>query len=259
MTHEHAGHGHGIQEAPGDAWKQERLVADFVRQTDALTKERRVLFDFACDLFPFERDSRIRVLDIGAGYGAFAEAVLDSFPSATTVGLDASEPMIAVGRERMARFGDRFSYFKGDFAQGELPTELNGPFDAVVASAAILHLQTEQKRRLYAAILDTLNPGGCFLNVEPVAPANDEMSAWYRERRERQYHLQGSESTPLAEHSFMQHHALESEEAYQAHQGHHNVETETDQLAFLREAGFIRVDCFYKKLLEAVIGGYKPR
>jgi ubiquinone/menaquinone biosynthesis C-methylase UbiE len=258
MTHAHANHGKAEGETAGNAWKDERLVAAFVEQTAAQAEQRRALFDFTCDLFPFERDAGIRVLDIGAGYGAFAEAVLEYFPNATVVGLDISEPMIAVGRERMARFGDRFSYHVGDFAGGELPPELPGPLDAAVASASILHLQTDQKQWLYADVFRILNPGGCFFNVEPVAPANEEMEGWYRERRGRQYQRREDLTAPLAEHSFMQHHSFESEEAYQAHQRHHHVETEASQLAFLREAGFVRVDCFYKKLLEAVIGGYKP-
>src|SRR5690348_14320797 len=98
------------RENPSHHWRQEDVVAAFVEQTTAQTQERRALFDFAGGLFPFARDARIRVLDIGAGYGAFASVVLDRFPNATAVGLDISEPMMAVGRARMARFGDRFSY-----------------------------------------------------------------------------------------------------------------------------------------------------
>jgi tRNA (cmo5U34)-methyltransferase len=248
----------GSDSTGGHPWKNEGLVAGFVEQTTAEAGQRRVLFDFSCDLFPFEPDARIRVLDVGAGYGAFAEAVLDRLPNATGVGLDLSEAMVAIGRERMARFGERFSYFVGDVAAGELPAELPGVFDAVVASASILHLPTDRRQRLYRGVFEVLNPGGCFFNVEPIAPANEEMQAWYRERRERQYQRGGRQHGALPEHELMQHHNFESEEAYQLHQRHHHVETEADQLAFLRAAGFVRVDCFYKRLLQTVIGGYKP-
>jgi tRNA (cmo5U34)-methyltransferase len=258
MTQRHTDQSSVTMERPGNPWTEEKLVAEFVDVTTAQAAQRRVLFDFTCDLFPFELDARIRVLDIGAGYGAFAAAVLDRFPNATAVGLDISEPMMAVGRERMARFGDRFSYHAGDMAEGELPADLPGPFDAAVASASILHLPSEAKQRLYAEVFRVLNPGGCFFNVDYVGPANEEMQAWYRERRERQYQRGGRQHGALPEHELMQHHNFESEEAYQLHQRHHHVETEADQLAFLRAAGFVRVDCFYKRLLQTVIGGYKP-
>jgi tRNA (cmo5U34)-methyltransferase len=257
MTQQYADQNSVLMELPGYRWKEEDLVAAFVERTTAQAEQRRVLFDFACDLFPFEPDAHIRVLDIGAGYGAFASAVLDRFANATAVGLDISEPMMAVGRERMARFGDRFSYHVGDLAEGELPADLSGPFDAAVASAFILHLPSEAKLRLYAGVFRVLNPGGCFLNVDQVSPANEEMQAWYRERRERERRGDQPEPPPNA-HAPMHYYHCETEEAYQLHQQYHHFETEADQLAFLRAAGFIRVDCFYKHLLQTVIGGYKP-
>jgi len=167
-----------MMDGPSRHRKQEDVVAQFVEQTTAQAGQRRVLFDFACDLFPFEPDARMRVLDIGSGYGAFATAVLDRFPNATSVGLDISEPMMAVGRVRMARFGDCFSYHVGDLAEGELPADLPGPFDAAVASASILHLPSEVKQRLYAEVFRILTPGGCFFNVYTFAPVNSVMQAW---------------------------------------------------------------------------------
>src|SRR5215216_3834193 len=88
MTHQDTDESGVSMEAPGQPWQNDALVAGFVERTTAQAEHRRVLFDFACDLFPFEPDARIRVLDIGAGYGAFAAAVLDRFPNATAVGLD---------------------------------------------------------------------------------------------------------------------------------------------------------------------------
>jgi tRNA (cmo5U34)-methyltransferase len=245
MTQQHADQSGVMMEVPGHHWKEEDRVAEYVERTTAQDQQRRILFDFACDLFPFEPDARIRVLDIGAGYGAVAAAVLDRFPNATAVGLDISEPMMEVGRERMARFGDRFSYHIGDMAEGELPADLPGPFDAAVASASIHHLPSEAKQRLYAAVFGVLNPGGCFFNVDQVGPANEEMQTWYRERRERERARRGDQPEPPPNpHAVML---------------HHHFESEADQLAFLRGAGFVYVDCFYKRLRQTVIGGYKPK
>lgn len=243
---------------PGNHWKQESVVSEFVEQTSAQTEQRRILFDFVCDLFPFEPDARIRVLDIGAGYGAFAAAVLDRFPNATAVGLDISAPMMAVGRERMARFGDRFSYHVGDLGEGVLPADLPGPFDAAVASAFILHLPSIAKQRLYAGVFRILNPGGCFFNVDQVNPANAEMQAWYQERGERERRRRGDHQGPPSPRAMILYHHFDAEADHPHHHLHHHIETEANQVAFLRAAGFVRIDCFYKRLGQAVIGGYKP-
>lgn len=122
-----------------------------------------------------------------------------------------------------------------------------GPFDAAVTSAFIVHLPSEAKRRLYVEVFRVLSPGGSFFNVDQVRPANEEMEAWYRERRERH------------QDALILHHQIETEETHRLHRLHHHLETEADQLAVLRAAGFVRIDCYYKRLLQTVIGGYKPR
>jgi predicted RNA methylase len=51
-------------------------------------------------MIPQPIDAPIRVLDLGAGYGALATAVLTDRPNATAVCLDASMEMIELGKER---------------------------------------------------------------------------------------------------------------------------------------------------------------
>src|SRR6185503_16877068 len=101
-------------------------VADYVDQNDRDARQMEEVFGLLAGVLPFETDAPIRVLDIGSGHGVVAAAMLDAFPRATALGLDISEAMMAVGRERMARFGDRFAYFEGDFADGHLPADLPG-------------------------------------------------------------------------------------------------------------------------------------
>jgi tRNA (cmo5U34)-methyltransferase len=234
-----------VLEVPGHHWMERDRVDEYVERTTRQADERRVMFDQMCDLFLMDRNASIRVLDIGAGYGAVAEAVLDWFPNATAVGLDISEPMMEVGRERMARFGNRFSYHVGDFAEGDLPADLPAPFDAVVASASIHHLPSAAKRKLYSEIFGVLRPGGAFFNQDQVAPEEEDLKEWYRARRARD-EAEGHASPrrgPSAHGVMTQHH----------------IETAKDQIAWLRHAGFVQVDVYYKNLRQTIIGGYKPR
>jgi tRNA (cmo5U34)-methyltransferase len=233
-------------EIPGHHWQEQERVTEYVARTTTVQAEDRArLFGLMCDLFPFEEaDAPIRIIDIGAGYGAVAATVLDRFPNATAIGLDISEPMMEEGRRRMARFGNRFNYFIGDFADGGLPAGLPGMFDAAVASASIHHLPSDAKQRLYKELFDKTNPGGCFFNVDSVTPAEDDTKEWYSTRR-RQDQEQGREA-PRANpaHGIMT---------------HHHIETVPAQMSMLRAAGYVQVDCFYKQLRQTIIGGFKPK
>src|SRR5437764_14956694 len=69
-----------------------------------------------------------RVLDVGWGAGRIGGLALDA-GAAGYVGIDFSEPMLALARERLERFGDRVKLIDGDFHE----TPLEGQFDVVLA------------------------------------------------------------------------------------------------------------------------------
>lgn len=244
MTQQHGDQGGKVMEIPGHHWKEEDRVQEYITRTDTQAEQRRAVFDLMLDVFPFESDAAIRVLDIGSGYGAVASAVLDRFPNATATGLDISEPMMEEGKQRMARYGKRFQYHIGDFAEGTLPADLDGRFDAVVSAAAIHHLPSEAKQRFYKEIFARLNEGGCFFNVDLVSAPEDHGQQLYREARERERVRRNEPPRPPRRDS--------------DHLTHHHIETVPDQTAWLRAGGFVGVDCFYKRLGDTIIGGYKP-
>ena len=68
-----------------------------------------------------------RVLDVGCGSGRIAENVLDH-GAAAYVGVDFSEPMLDLARERLERFESRVELVCGDFRQ----VPLDGTFEVVI-------------------------------------------------------------------------------------------------------------------------------
>ncbi len=230
-----------VQPDYGHHWTEKDRVQEYVERTDQEDAERRQRFSLVAKLLP-DTNKTLRILDIGSGHGPFAAALLDALPNASAVGLDLSEAMIDVGRERMARFGSRFQYHVGDFAEGHLPQDLPGTFDVAVAASAIHHLPPDRKRTLYREVYGVLNQGGAFFNMDNMQPKDEFLRDLYRSARGR------VQRTP-------------EEEAARAASPHgslgHWMDPAEDHMAFLREAGFQHVECFLKQLSLCLVGGYK--
>jgi tRNA (cmo5U34)-methyltransferase len=227
--------GPGEQRA-GHHWKEADRVAEYVQNTDTAFPESEEVYGILIAAQPFEKDAPLRILDIGSGHGVVAGALLSALPNATAVGLDISEPMMAEGRQRMAPFGDRFGYHVGDFADGDLPSDLPGTFDLVVSARAIHHLTSPNKAKLYARIFNQLNDGGAFFNIDNMRPRDDYFRAVYRKLGPRSTRPQGMGS---------------------GGSGTEHPDPVDEQLTWLRNAGFSHVDCLWKKLGRALIVGYK--
>lgn len=156
-----------------------------------------------------------RFLDLGAGDGRMLALVRGRHPDATAIGLDSSEPMLA-------RAGGRF---EGDPAV-ELrahdlgrPLAERGPFEAVVSGLAIHHLEDERKRELFGEVHALLSPGGVFANLDLVRSASPRLHKRFRREIGR------TEDDPTDRLAGL-----------------------SEQLNWLRGAGFAEVDCHFKWL-----------
>ncbi len=122
------------------------------------------------------------VLDLGTGTGALAAMVADAYPEARLTLLDGAPAMV---EQAAAALGARAAAsLVQDFAD-PLPV---GPFDAVVSSLAIHHLDDAGKASLYARAFQVLRPGGVFINAEQVlgaTPALDAVLCRWHEREAR--------------------------------------------------------------------------
>jgi tRNA (cmo5U34)-methyltransferase len=168
-----------------------------------------------------------RILSVGTGDGRLLHLVKLARPTATGVALDLSPTMLREARRR----------FAGEKSVEVVEHDLNDPlpgmgsFDAVVSSVAIHHLANERKRTLYAEIFDLLEPGGVFLNLERVASPTPNLG--------RRFHAaMGHDHDPQDPSDRL-------------------LDLET-QLFWLREIGFADVDCYWKWLELALLGGVKP-
>lgn len=106
-----------------------------------------------------------RVVDLGAGTGALAEAILEHDAVGSVVLLDIDPEMLEKARGRVERYGDRAVPLLRSFDE---------PFercDAFSASLSLHHIPSmESKASLFRRIFEALKPGGVFVNGDANMP-----------------------------------------------------------------------------------------
>jgi SAM-dependent methyltransferase len=104
--------------------------------------------------------SQPRVLDVGCGSGRIGELVLEA-GAGHYVGVDFSEPMIELARERLERFTTRAELHIEDF----LAADLEGPFDVILALGLFDYLP--QPGLFIEKMSSLCAPGGCVVGSFP--------------------------------------------------------------------------------------------
>lgn len=109
-----------------------------------------------------------RVVDLGSGTGALAEAMLERPEVGLVELLDVDPEMLEQARTRVERFGDRAVFTLRSF------DEPFGPCDAFAASLSLHHIPSiEAKAELFARAFAVLRPGGVFVNADVTMPADE--------------------------------------------------------------------------------------
>ena len=135
-----------------DLYEDERLLVRLLRP--GLFRRRQLALDTVSSY------QAPRVLDVGCGSGRIGELVLDA-GTPDYVGIDFSEPMIALASERLARFENRVELVTGDF----LTTALTGPFDIVLALGLFDYLPNAAS--FAERMFELCAPGGAMVGSFP--------------------------------------------------------------------------------------------
>jgi len=179
------------------------------------------------------------VVDLGAGTGALGAAVLEALPEVRVELVDIDPNMLEVAATRCAAHAGRFRVRHARF-QDELPR-----CHAVVASLALHHVaEHAEKRELYRAIHDALEPGGLVVVADALV------------------YPDGPERARMIDDLFahMAEHGISTSEAAE-HLGQWAEEDFyvplPDELGLIADGGFQRPDIFWRDGLIAVYGAFK--
>ena len=163
-------------------WDSPKYVSNWAAGQDKKETARQEPFHVLAQTIPYDKNLPIRILDVGAGYGALTQFLLSYFPNATAVLQDGSEEMAKLGRERMQHLKGRFDYVLCDFSQPGWTQKLTGPFEAVVSAIAIHNVGSPKIiERIYGDIFPLVKSGGCFINFDRERPPLDDQMKWLRD------------------------------------------------------------------------------
>ena len=236
-----------------ETWGDQKFIEDWAGKGSWQAPIRDVQVAMALRMIPQPMDAPIRVLDIGAGYGALAAAVLHDRSNATAVCLDASAAMLKLGAEKNAGLKDRISFVQESLETPDWLESVHETFDVVISSRALHHFTENQRRRyIFKEVYGLLRPGGGFINADNVRATTKSLTERYRSARDeyldRMVRQASGGKTNLA--------AAKAASPSTYHGPHNNGHLE-EELAWLREAGFQDVDCFWKFTTTVVYGGFK--
>jgi len=210
---------------PINLWTSTNHAHQYLERADALSHRGEA--DSA--LLEFIPNTARRILDLGTGDGRLLAllklALLKEGVNETeAIALDFSPAMIEAARKRFA--GDSSVTVVTHNLDRRLPAL--GKFDAVISSIAIHHVVHERKRELYTEVHGLLNPGGVFCNLEHVASPTPRLHEEFLNRIGFTVETEDPSNKLL------------------------DVET---QLQWLREIGFVDVDCHWKWRELALLAG----
>jgi SAM-dependent methyltransferase len=130
-------------------------------------------------------DATSRILDIGCGT---AELLAYLPPGIDYLGFDISPEYVAAARRR---FTNRASFICGVVAEADVA--MLPPFDIVVASAVLHHLDDEAAERLMEVVRFALRGGGRFASIDPVRVAGQNRIARFLIDHDRGLHVREPE------------------------------------------------------------------
>jgi len=210
------------------------------------------------DLIPADDDETFIGVELGTGQGWLTTTILKNYPNAKMIGLDGSEVMLEATKEAAGAFGDRFEGRIFRLKEGGWIEALPDGLRCFVSSLVIHHLDGPGKRDLVQALFTKLGPGGGLLINDVMEPA----SAWSRRHWVRAWNsdVERQSREIVGDSTAFDQFVADKWNFYEYPDPDDPVDhpsTITDQLTWLSEAGFERVDVWWARAGHVLFGGYK--
>jgi len=177
------------------------FTADPVRHNPARSEQIEMLVEIV-DAVRAEGDW---ALDLGCGSGLVDSALLARIPALSIVGVDASDSMLALARERLAVYGERVRLVVGDLRDLDAVRLPDVRYGVAIATQSLHHLSVEGMQAAYRFVRKTLRPGGWFLLLDRTQIVSDALWTAYQALWKRSDRLFGSVQSAHEGRTFAEH------------------------------------------------------
>src|SRR5688572_17924855 len=154
-------------------WADAAFSQEYLASADHYIPDRFHLFHILRSFYRafVARPDGVRVCDLGSGDGVLTDHLLrEGTPISATL-VDGSADMLAAARRRFADRPD-VRFIQQGFDELVRDSSALGQFHFIISSFAIHHLLRAERQRLFATVLQHLEPGGYFMNIEATLPDN---------------------------------------------------------------------------------------
>lgn len=238
-----------------EIWKTEEISKTFLEGVRGAIPLAAEQIDVMLRMIKIAQPNVKSFLDLGCGDGVLGRAIHRQYPEAKGVFLDFSESMLQAARRNLEKNSGKLDFIVQDLGDKQWIDSLESkiPFDVIVSGFAIHHQPDERKKEIYKEIYQLLTPGGVFLNLEHVSSESQWSEMTFNE-----LFIDSLYSFHKSKFSAKSREEIAQEYYHRPDKAANILAPLETQCNWLRELGFVDVDCFIKVFELALFGGRRP-
>lgn len=236
-------------------WKKSELVDAYLSRVRKGVPLAEAQLDIMMRVIEGRGKPVERFMDLGCGDGILAASILTEYPEAAGVLVDFSTPMINAALRNLKEYSHALHFTTVDYAQPSWfdTVTMRGPFDIIVSGYSIHHQPDETKQQIYADVFDLLAADGVFINMEHVASP----SPWVASLHDS-FFIDSLWASQLGKDDSKSREEIASDYINREDKAANILSPVEVQCRWLRQIGFVDVDCYFKAFELAIFGGRRP-
>ncbi|MBX4187387.1 MAG: class I SAM-dependent methyltransferase [Candidatus Doudnabacteria bacterium] len=229
-----------------DNWSDEKFAADWDNDAAVNNPMRNKLLSLLVTIVADNYNAGDKILDLGFGSGQVEKMIFDRLPDAEVTGVDASETMIKMAKERVPQ--SNLIAIKHDLTEIGRLNLAKDQYKFAITSFCLHEIPAPHKKEIFKFIYDSLTAGGIYILVDRFKIDIEFLKGAYRSQWKWQSENANTDWSDWKEQFEDYTKRMNSKDD--------SPDTTEDQLKWLREKGFAAA-CFQLQFDRGLIVGIK--